>query len=202
MRRLARISRVAGVVGLLSLGALALHELRYLLAFGGGAATELERTGHGYLDLLAPVLVALALATIVVSVVAPAILRAAPSLGDGGYLTERAAGYAAALLTVHLAQELTEGLLHGGHAGVAHAFEAGGVLVLPLAMALGALAALARGWLERAERRLAAALERGPLPRAPRRIGCGPVAPTFRTLTTRCLQFGIARRPPPLGQLG
>jgi len=195
-----RMSRAAGVVALLALGALALHELRYMLAFGGGADAALERTGHGYLELLAPLVAAVAVAAVIVSVVAPAALRLSPALGaDDSGLTERAAAYAAALLAVHLTQELAEALVHGGHAGIAQALGAGGLAVLPLAMALGALAAFARGWLDRAERGLVTALDREPLPRAPRGAGA-PIAPrpARRPLASLGLRFGIARRPPPL----
>ena len=42
---------------LLPPAAFAVHELRYLLAFGGGAEAELQRTGHSYLHSLVPWLV-------------------------------------------------------------------------------------------------------------------------------------------------
>ena len=40
-------------------GALAVHQLRFLLAFGGGAGTELARQGHSYLHSLVPWIVLL-----------------------------------------------------------------------------------------------------------------------------------------------
>jgi len=44
---------------LLPAAALAVHELRYRLAYGGGAASALASQGHSYLDSLAPWLVLL-----------------------------------------------------------------------------------------------------------------------------------------------
>jgi len=42
----------------LPLAALAVHQLRYLLAYGGGAGRELAATGHGYLTSVVPWLLA------------------------------------------------------------------------------------------------------------------------------------------------
>jgi hypothetical protein len=198
--RLAAITQAAAAVALLALGAIALHELRYLAAFGGSPGADL-RAGHDYMEILIPLLVVLAVAALAVSVVVPAVLRLAPSLGREDCVTERAAGYAAALLAVHLAQELAEAALSDGHpVSVAGILGAGGWAVIPLAMALGAVAALARGWLHQAERRLAVALARVALPRAPQRIGAPPPRPPQRPLSSLGLRFGIARRPPPLVQ--
>src|SRR3954466_9064812 len=48
---------------LISVGALAVHDLRYLIAYRGGAAKELSLTGHGYLGDVTPLAMgALALA--------------------------------------------------------------------------------------------------------------------------------------------
>jgi hypothetical protein len=196
-----RTSRAAGSAALLVLGALALHQLRYLLAYGGTAGAELERQGHAYLDLVAPLLVAAAVATVIASVVAPALLRLAPALTRDLSSTEHAAGYAAALLAVYFAQELAESALAGGHPdGVVGILGASGWLALPLAMALGGLTAIARGWLYRAERRLAAAVARRRLPRAPKRVRA-PVRPPLRpALSSLALRFGLARRPPPIAR--
>ncbi|HSI79070.1 MAG TPA: hypothetical protein VK919_00320 [Solirubrobacterales bacterium] len=199
MTMLARSGRAAGSVGLLTLGALALHEIRYALAAGQAPGAAIDRAGHGYLELLAPLLAVGAIAALIVSVAAPALLRLSPGLGDDAQLTERAAAYAAALLAVHLTQELTEGFLEAGHAGIVEALGSGGLVVMPLAMALGAIAAVARGWLDRAERRLVAALALRILPRAPRAVAT-PVAPrALRPLASLGLRFGAARRPPPAG---
>jgi hypothetical protein len=196
-----RMSRAAGSAALLVLGALVLHQLRYLLAYGGGAGAELERQGHAYLDLVAPLLVAAAAAMLIASVVVPALLRLAPALTRDVSSTERAAGYAAALLAVYFVQELAEGVLASGHpAGLVGVLGASGWLALPLAMALGALGSLARGWLYRAERRLAAALTRPRLPRPPRRASRRASPPARSDLSQLGLPFGLARRPPPLAR--
>jgi hypothetical protein len=194
------MSRAAGSAGVLVLGALVLHQLRYLLAYGAEAGAELEQQGHGYLDLLAPLLVAAAAAMLIASVVAPALLRLAPALTCDVSSTERAAGYAAALLAVYFAQELAEGALASGHPGLVGVLGASGWLALPLAMALGALGALARGWLYRAERHLAAALVRPRLPRPPRRASAPAAAQPRPALSSLALRFGLARRPPPLAR--
>jgi membrane protease YdiL (CAAX protease family) len=194
-----RTSRAAGSAALLAVGALALHQLRYLLAYGGEAGTALESQGHSYLDTAAPLLVAVAVALLVVSVLIPAFVRLAPVLARDVCATERAAGYAAALLAVYFAQELAEGVLAGGHpAGLAGVLGFGGWLALPLAMALGALASVVRGWLYRAERSLATALGRRRLPRPQRRAPAPPRPSARPALSSLALRFGFARRPPPL----
>ena len=58
----ARFSRLAQV-GLLPAAAFAVHELRYVLAYGGHVGAELQRTGHSYLHSLVPwIILLLALA--------------------------------------------------------------------------------------------------------------------------------------------
>src|SRR3954451_5032365 len=59
---------------LLGAGALALHELRYLIAYGGDAGRALDDQGHGYLGTAAA-LVAVDLVASVATLVA-ALLRA------------------------------------------------------------------------------------------------------------------------------
>jgi hypothetical protein len=196
-----RTSRAAGSAGLLVVGALLLHQLRYLVGYGGAAGAELERQGHAYLDLIAPLLVAGAMAMLIASVLVPALLRLAPAVTRDVTTTERAAGYAGALLAVHLAQELAEGSLVAGHpAGMVGVLGASGWLALPLAMALGAVAAVARGWLYRAERRLAGGLTVRRLPRARKRHAAPASAPRRPALPSLGLRFGFARRPPPLAR--
>jgi len=115
---------------LLAAGSLMVHELRYLVGYGGDgpAATS----GHGYLAWLAP-LVALALA-----------------VGCGMWLARigrhRAASPAltwlnasASLAGVYVVQETIEALTTPGHPGlIAH----GGWVALPIVMAVGALVVL------------------------------------------------------------
>ena len=192
---IARTTRAAGV---LALGALALHQLRYLLAYGGDAGRALSAQGHGYLTTLAPLLVALAVAVALAAVVLPALAgddRARPA----PRFARRCAAYAAALLAVFWVQEVAEALLAGGHPdGLAAIFGGGGWLAAPLAIGHGALAAAVAAVLDRAEDGLACAIAglRDRLPRAPRAIGIPPAGPVHR-LTLSPLAFGIARRPPP-----
>jgi hypothetical protein len=56
MLRADRRSVIRGLaqVGLLPPAALAVHELRYLLAYGGNASIELQRQGHSYLHSVVP----------------------------------------------------------------------------------------------------------------------------------------------------
>src|SRR4051794_41911668 len=79
---------------LLGAGALALHELRYLIAYGGDAGRALDEQGHGYLGTVA-VLVALAVVASVATLVAggvggrgpagrPAAWRGGGGAGGGG----------------------------------------------------------------------------------------------------------------------
>jgi hypothetical protein len=102
---------------------------------------------------------------------------------------------------VYFAQELAEGALASGHpTGLVGVLGASGWLALPLAMALGALGAIARGWLDRAERCLAAALVRPRLPRPQRRAARPALPPVRPALSSLALRFGLARRPPPLAR--
>ena len=54
MRSLPRRIRAAALI---SVGALGVHDLRYLIAYHGSAAHELSATGHGYLKGVTPLLV-------------------------------------------------------------------------------------------------------------------------------------------------
>ena len=58
--------RMAGFapVAVLAPAAFAVHQLRFMLAFGGGAGAELQRTGHSYLHSLVPWIVLLIALTV------------------------------------------------------------------------------------------------------------------------------------------
>jgi hypothetical protein len=142
------------------------------------------------------VLGALAAAALVVSVLAPAVHRRLPRLADPPAGTERAAGYAVALLAIFVCQELVEGAIAGHEGLFAGIAGPGGWLALPLAIVFGALIESAGHWLERAELRVAAAFvtpRRRAVPSLPR-----PSAPHLVPLCARPLAFGFGRRPPPL----
>jgi len=186
----ARRVRVAAV---LVLGAFALHQLRYLIAFGGSSSEELARQGHGYLSSAAPGLAAAVAAALIAT-----LLRA--HLGERlarGSLVRRAAVFTLALLAIFAAQESLEGILSAGHpAGLAAIFGGGGYIALPLALPIGALAALLVRALEGVEAALAARRARSPVRRPPR--SAGRPMPSRRTHAPRSpMAFGLARRPPP-----
>jgi hypothetical protein len=155
---------------LLGAGSLGLHELRYLIGYGGDAGPALAAQGHGYLDAvtagLALVLVA-ALAALIAALVrgqGPS----APSPHSWPALSVVASG---ALLAVFMTQELVEGALAAGHpAGLAGVAGHGGWIAAPLALAIGAaVAALLRG--------ADAAIARFALPRRRPRLRAPRTAP-------------------------
>ena len=147
-----------------------MHQIRYVLASTG--ADEAAAHGHGYLELVAPVLVATTVAAIGISLLAALVGRVAAPL-DPGHATERAAAYALGLLAVYFVQELAEGLLVGGHGALAGLVGPGGWLALPLAMAFGAVVALACSWLDRVQHKLAATARTSPSERR-ERFAAGP----------------------------
>lgn len=145
------------------IAAFAVHQLRYLLAFGTGASAELQRQGHSYLHSVVPWLV------LAVGLSAGALLSSlgralsgqtsVPRYGlslVGLWLT-----CAVCLLAIYASQEFLEGLFATGHpAGVAGVFGYGGWWAIPAALCVGlVLASLLHGarWLvhEVASRRTA-----------------------------------------------
>jgi len=123
---------------LLAAGALATHELRYRVSFGGAAPSKLDATGHGYLSVLtALVAVALAfgLAQFVLQMAHPTRADREALRGPRLWLLA-----SAALLTLYTGQELLEGWLAPGHpTGVGGAFGDGGWVAIGLAIAIGAV---------------------------------------------------------------
>src|SRR3954451_15916786 len=94
---------------LLGAGALALHELRYLVAYGGGAGRALDEQGHGYLGTVAA-LVAVAVVASVATLVA-GLVRGRGSAAQPRSWRVRWLGASGALLAIYAAQELAEGML-------------------------------------------------------------------------------------------
>ena len=118
--------------GLLAIGVLAVHELRYRLAFGEAAGAMLAAHGHGYLAVVTPLVAALL------------------ALGAGTAIARWACGGAtgrrprrlsvlwpllsATLVAGFSAQEIVEGALAGGHpAGWAALFAGDGWVAFALA---------------------------------------------------------------------
>lgn len=198
MRLSARPTQAARATALLALGALAVHELRYVLAYGSHAQQAMASQGHGYLGELTPAIVVLALSAILGRLVAAAFGRGAGN-GRPTTLARSAAFFATALTLIFSVQELVEGAFFAGHAGgLAAILGEGGWIALPLALAIGALAALADRLLAGAEQVLALrARRRRILPRAAV-IAPPAQAPRRPPLAGLALAFGFARRPPPV----
>ena len=183
------------------IAALAVHELRYLLAFGGHAGAELSDQGHAYLTSLTPGIVLLC------------------SLAFGSFLARLACAWqgaesdagpehpmlsvwllaAAGLLLIYVGQETLEGFLATGHpSGFAGVFGDGGWWSAPAALLIGGLLALLLRGADVAVELLARAARRKrsrALPRAPRhRHRPAPLLPRLAPLA--CSRAG---RAPPSG---
>ncbi len=195
MRHLHPAGRALRGVSLLALGALAVHQATYALAGGADLQAVSASQRHGYLAELAPALAWASLAAIALSLVGSAVRRRLPSALEPQCTTERAAGYALALLAVYLTQELVEALLAGGGPVIEATLGGGAWMALPLAVGFGAAVAALGDILDRAEARLAQALT-ATARRPPRTIGALARAPR-RPLAIAALAFGLSRRPPP-----
>jgi len=189
-----RIARL-GPIALLSPGAFAVHQLRYLLAYGSGAGAELQRTGHSYLHSLVPWIVLL------LALVAGGFLRALGRAFSGHtslprYTLSFAALWvacASALVAIFACQEFLEGLFATGHpAGWVGVFGYGGWWSIPAAACVGlVLAAVLHGarWVlqEVAYRRSGIRVSWGLAPGVPRPVvvAAAPVAPLAIGWSTR-----------------
>lgn len=184
------------LTALLLLGTLAVHELRYRMAFGAHAGEALRSHGHDHLVVAGPVvatLCAIALATVV--------LRAAAAARTARLVrvTHVWPGASLGLVALYASQELVESVLAPGHAGgLDGVLGHGGWIAVPASLAVGAAIALvvragdlagatAARWLR--ELRPAAALLHAP---APTRVASAPAllrpAPLAR--------LGAGRAPP------
>lgn len=134
-----------GRIALVPAAALAVHQLRFALAFGDRASVQLARTGHSYLHSLVPWLVLLI------------------GLGTGAFLWAlgRALGghrsvprytlsvaalwvlCSACLVAIYVTQEFLEGLFAAGHpVGLAGIFGYGGWWSIPAALCVGLVLAV------------------------------------------------------------
>jgi hypothetical protein len=178
------------LASILAVGAFALHQLRYLVAFGGHSAAE----GHRYMaDLLPP------LSVLVLAAILATLLRGTEGASPArAPLARRIAVFAGALLAIYIGQELLEGLLAAGHSVSLAALVAdGGWIALPLAGAIGALAALLARLLEGVERVIAVIHAERPLRARPPAIRGRALPARGISLLSAPLAFGLARRPPP-----
>ncbi len=193
------MSRARGIVATLrsataiAVGAIVVHQLRYVVAYGGGASEALHAQGHAYLDALLPVLALLSGLTVVGTVACGLAGVRSPTAHRAPAVT--ALLYAGAILVAFGTQEVLEGILFAGHpAGLAAVLANGGFVAIPLALAAGWGALTAVRGLERAERRIAApghARRPGPARSRPRPID--RLAPSLATLPG-----AIGARAPPL----
>ena len=129
--------------------AFAVHQLRYVLAFGGSAGVELQRTGHSYLHSLVPWIVLL------IALVVGGFLRALGRAFAGQTSASRfTISFAAlwlacsvCLVAIYVSQEFLEGLFATGHpSGLAGIFGSGGWWSIPVALCVGlVLAAVFHG---------------------------------------------------------
>jgi hypothetical protein len=150
-------ARIAGFayVALLPPAAFAVHQLRYMLAFGANAGVELQRTGHSYLHSVVPWLILL------LALAVGGFLRALGRAFAGQTsparftlsLTAMWLVCSGALIAIFACQEFLEGLLLAGHpAGWVGIFGYGGWWSIPAALSIGlVLAAALHGarWLVR-----------------------------------------------------
>lgn len=178
------------LASILAVGAFALHQLRFLIAVGGTSAAE----GHRYMSDLLPPIAVLVLAALLATL----IRGTEGATPDRAPLARRIGVFAGALLAIFVGQELLEGLMATGDpAGLAAVFAGGGWFAVPLALAIGTLAALLVRALEGVERAIAVIhAERPRRSRAPTVRGRALPARGPR-LTSAPLAFGLARRPPP-----
>ncbi len=125
------------------ISALAVHQLRYYVAFGSRAPAHLARDGHAYLSTIEPfalLCVALAIGALVGRLAAS---WRHPATGSAPPFARVWAVCALTLFAIYCGQELFEGLFAVGHpAGVAGVLGHGGWIALPAALAIGAALAL------------------------------------------------------------
>ncbi len=131
--------RVRGAL-LLPLAILAVHQLRFYLAFGNDASARLAHEGHGYLSTVQP------LALLASAIAAGAFIGRVATAWQTGHtggprraLVRTWALCALVLLAAYSAQELLEGAFAPGHpAGLAGVFGSGGWTAVPLALLIAA----------------------------------------------------------------
>jgi hypothetical protein len=129
--------------------AFAVHQLRYMLAFGGNAGVELTRQGHSYLHSVVPWIV-LAMGFAVGGFLWALGRALAGQRSVPRYTLSLAALWAVCsvcLVGIYVVQEFLEGLFATGHpAGLAGIFGFGGWWSIPAAACVGlVLAAILHG---------------------------------------------------------
>jgi hypothetical protein len=196
MRR-ARAIEGLRLTALVAVGALVLHQARYVVGHGDGAGEALARDGHAHVGLALPITLAIAAALVGITLMLAAFARPRRRRAGGPDPRRRALQCALVLLGCFCLQELGEGLLSDSHPD---GFEAllghGGAAALPLAVVLGCLVSLLVEALNGAERSLAGSLITPRLAPAKPQPFCY-LEPEVERLCGLGLVFGFARRPPP-----
>jgi hypothetical protein len=179
--------------------AFAVHQLRYMLAYGAASGSELERTGHSYLHSAVPWLV------MMLALAAGGFLRA---LGRAFSRQATARRYGlsfvalwvvctGALVAIFAGQELLEGVFATGHpAGLSGIFGYGGWWAVPASACIGlVLAACFHGarWIVHAVARRATQ----PHWASRLRESVAPYPSESFTLTPAPLRSGWSTRGPP-----
>jgi hypothetical protein len=180
---------------LLALGALAVHDGRFLLSYGHASGRALAEQGHAYLTWVGPLVVA----AVLLAALRFVTRLARPEAGAPPVPRRRLRLWltvAGLLLAVYTAQEWAEGLFAAGHpAGLLEPFAHGGWVVLPLAVAAGGIITLLLWGADVALARGAAVAATPPrahsvAPRAPRDV--------HRARPPALALQGAGRAPPPL----
>ena len=125
-------------------GVLAVHQLRYWLAYGSRSAVALQNQGHSYLHSLVPWIVLLAALA-----VGGFLLALGRAFGGNASLPRYTLSFtslwllcSAGLIALYAGQESLEGLLATGHpGGWAGVFGYGGWWAIPAALAVGLILA-------------------------------------------------------------
>lgn len=179
--------------------AFAVHQLRFMLAYGGHAGAVLQQTGHSYLHSVVPWLI------MILALCAGGFLRALGRAFAGETslprytlsLTGMWVVCSAALVGIYASQELLEGLCATGHAaGLTGVFGFGGWWAIPSSLCVGLVLAT---WLHGARWVLRTVARR----RAGRRPVPAPVAlvlaypPLTVAAPLRPLVDGFCSRGPP-----
>jgi hypothetical protein len=190
------LPRLVTRAGLIPIAAFSVHQLRFLLAFGGGAGAELKETGHSYFHSVVPwimLVVGLSVGGFLWSLGRAASGRRSLP-GRGLSFLKLWLVCAACLLAIYCTQETLEGLFATGHpTGIEGIFGFGGLWSIPSAVGVGlVLAAVIHGarWtLDEVSRRCCSFPERParriPLAARPHQVLGAPISPLVRGWSDR-----------------
>lgn len=203
IQALSRLPLALRAAAIMPAAALAVHQLRYWLAYGSGADRALAAQGHSYLPSLVPwivLLIAISLGAFLGRLIGAWQEQAVPgSPRHRRNLLWSWLALALALILIYTGQELLEGMFAGGHpAGLAGVLGDGGLWSIPAALAVAALLAL----LLRGARRAIAFAARAALTRISpsERAETVPAGRNFRLAPLAPLASAAAGRAPPSTQ--